>query len=55
MDKHPLDLLHETKGMNGYQFEDWIKDRTDDELESLQLLSYSLNKCISQEKESREG
>ena len=55
MNKHPLDLLYSTKGMNGYQFEDWLKDRTHDELESLYLMSHSLSKCINQEKESREG
>jgi len=54
MDKHPMDLLYESKGLNGYRFEDWLKNRTDDEIESLRWLAYSLNKFISQEKESRE-
>lgn len=55
MSKHVLDLLYETKGMNGYQFDDWLKNRTDEELESLKSLAYSLKKSIQQEKESREG
>ncbi|MBT2759988.1 hypothetical protein [Paenibacillus sp. ISL-20] len=55
MSKHVLDLLYETKGMVVPQFEDWLKDITDDELESLNSMAYSLVKCIKQEKENREN
>lgn len=52
--EHPLDLLYTTKGLNGYQFEDWMKERTTEELESLSGISFSLQRAITNEKESRE-
>ena len=55
MKKHPVELLAETKGMDGYHFIDWLKERTDSEFEDLINLSLSLSSSIEKEKERREG
>lgn len=53
--KHPLDLLIETKGLNGYQFQDWLQSMTDTEVAALQSLAYSLTRSLQEEKERRES
>lgn len=40
--------------MNGYQFIDWLKERTDSEFEGLVKLSLSLVSNIEDEKKRRE-
>lgn len=54
MKKHPVEILAETQGMNGYQFIDWLKERTDSEFEGLVKLSLSLVSNIEDEKKRRE-
>jgi|GEM_PF-3721474 len=53
MSKHPVSLLSETEGMNGYQFIEWLQNRTDEELNDLSSMSYNLQEKIKKEEESR--
>lgn len=52
--KHILDLLYETKGMNGFQMKEWLTKRTRTELDSLDILAGVLGKNIGYEKDRRE-
>lgn len=53
MSKHPLSLLLETKGMNGYEFKDWLEERSDNEIEDLTSLSMSLEDNVKSERKNR--
>ena len=53
MSKHPVSLLSETQGLNGYQFKEWLEKRSDAELQKLTSLSYSLEKNIKEENDRR--
>ncbi|MEC1178516.1 hypothetical protein P9B03_08490 [Metasolibacillus meyeri] len=53
MSKHPVSLLAETEGMNGYEFIEWLQKRTDEELKNLSSLSYSLKENVEQEEKNR--
>ncbi len=53
MKKHPVALLAESQGLNGYQFRDWLGERSDSELNDLKMIAYTLGEEVKREQNNR--
>lgn len=51
--RHPVSLIAETQGMNGYELIDWLGKRTNKDLENLLQMTESLKRNLEEEKSRR--